>query len=231
MRDLHSHILYGVDDGARVKEDSINMLKTLEKKGVTDVVVTPHYIIGTDYNSNNKVKKSILEELQKETNIKLYLGNEVYIDNNIYENVLNGNISTINNSRYILIEFPLNYKLDNAKGIIFDLRNKGFIPIIAHPERYTYMNVDDFKVYIDMGCLMQGNIMSLNNKYGYKVNRRLKKLIKIRYIHFLGTDIHHDMEFNLDKLLKKVKGLLSSDEYLDICENNFKRVVNDLDIN
>ena len=82
MKDLHSHLLYGIDDGSISKEESIELLNKLYDAGVNEMVLTPHYIIGSNYSCNNINKSKLLKELQKETKVKLYMGNEVFIDNN-----------------------------------------------------------------------------------------------------------------------------------------------------
>ena len=112
MRDLHNHLLFGIDDGSTSIDESIKLLNEMEKSKVTDIMLTPHYIAGSDYCTPNSKKRELIEELKKQTNINLYLGNEVYIDNNIVADIRNDKISTLNGSRYVLIEFPLNEKLE-----------------------------------------------------------------------------------------------------------------------
>ena len=89
MKDIHNHLIFGIDDGSKSIDESIKLLNEMSDRGVTEIVLTPHYIIGTNYNCNNKIKKEKLKELQKLTKIKLYLGNEVFIDNNILEYIEN----------------------------------------------------------------------------------------------------------------------------------------------
>ncbi len=100
--DIHSHILYGIDDGSKSLEESINIIKEHIKMGFTDIVVTPHYIENSKYETNNIDKNNLLENLKKEIkkqNIKinLYLGNEVFINNNLEELINKNEISKINN--------------------------------------------------------------------------------------------------------------------------------------
>ena len=226
MKDLHTHILYGIDDGSIDYENSVRLLKKMEEASITDIVLTPHYIIGSKYNSDNKEKKRLQEKLMKETNIKLYLGNEIYIDNDILEYIEKDEISSINNTKYLLIEFPLSRKLTYMDELIFKLRKKGYIPIIAHPERYHYFKVEDLIELIESGCLLQGNITSLSNKYGGSAKRNLELLIKKKMIHVLGTDTHRDFDCDLDDALNKLRKITSSEYYLDLTEKNFDRIVN-----
>ena len=230
MKDLHNHIIYGIDDGAKDYQRSLNLLKNLESSGVREIVLTPHYIIGSNYNSNNKIKKEILTDLQKKTNIKLYLGNEVYIDDLIIEYIKNGEISTINNSNYLLVELPLSEKLECSKDILFQLRNNGIIPIIAHPERYHYIDLKELVTYVEMGCLLQGNITSLGKKYGKKAQKNLELLLRKNMIHVLGTDIHNSKIENLDKLIDKLTKLVGVKQADALLNDNFTKIVNNKNV-
>lgn len=229
MKDIHNHLLFGIDDGSSSLDNSIKVLNSLYNRGVTDVVLTPHYIIGTNYNSNNRTKLELIDKLRSNTKINLYIGNEVYIDNDIVDYILKREISTINNSRYLLIEFPLQEKLECYKEIIFELRNNGIIPVIAHPERYSYLNIKDLEDLINQGCLFQGNITSLIGKYGMKVKKNLELLLKKNMIHVLGTDIHkHDTD--IEECENRLKSLVSDKVYKDITCNNFDRIITDKDV-
>ena len=124
MKDLHSHILMGIDDGSKSLEESLEILKKAEQAGITDIVLTPHYIKNSKYDANNQKKKKLLNELSKEAralgiNVKLYLGNEVFIDNDIIKLIASKKIAKINNTRYILIELPMSSELNNALEIFF----------------------------------------------------------------------------------------------------------------
>ena len=223
MKDIHNHLIFGIDDGSESIETSIKILNEMSNRGVTEIVLTPHYIIGTNYNCNNKNKKEKLEELQKSTSIKLYLGNEVFIDNNILENIDNNNISTINNSKYLLVELPLREKLDIAYDILFNLRNKGIVPIIAHPERYHYIDLNTLVEYINLGCLLQGNITSLLGKYGKSAKENLEMIC------ILGTDTHHDCA-DLEKAYEILDKLVNKKLKEELLSKNFDKIINNEDI-
>lgn len=238
MKDLHSHILYDIDDGSRNLKESLEILKKASINGITDIILTPHYIKDSKYNANNKEKEKKLKNLQEElkkNNIKinLYLGNEVYIDEDI-NNLLKKDISTINNSKYILIELPLNSKCLILDEVLYGLVKENLIPIIAHPERYKayYKNYDFFDNLIKKGCLFQSNIGSLYGDYGRKSKKMLKELLKRNMIHFMGSDIHNQnskiYEKNIEKdLLKIVKDKNKVD---DLLINNTDKVINNKDI-
>ena len=224
MKDIHNHLIFGIDDGSESIETSIKILNEMSNRGVTEIVLTPHYIIGTNYNCNNKNKKEKLEELQKSTSIKLYLGNEVFIDNNILENIDNNNISTINNSKYLLVELPLREKLDIAYDILFNLRNKGIVP-----KRYHYIDLNTLVEYINLGCLLQGNITSLLGKYGKSAKENLELLIKKQMICILGTDTHHDCA-DLEKAYEILDKLVNKKLKEELLSKNFDKIINNEDI-
>jgi len=229
MRDLHNHLLFGIDDGSKSIEDSVNLLKSMEEQHVTDIMFTPHYIIGSNYNANNAKKKKLLNELKKKTKINLYFGNEIYIDNDVVEYIEKGEISSLNGSRYLLIEFPLNEKLELAFTLIQNIIKSGYIPIIAHPERYHYYDLDFFYDLISEGCLLQGNITSLCGKYGKNAKHNLELLIKKNMIHFMGTDIHTE-ELPLDDCYAALSRLVTKEKYKELTSSNFMLVVNNKDI-
>ena len=175
----------GIDDGSKSLTESIAILKKAKKAGVTDIMLTPHYIKNSKYACNNKNKEELLNELKKEMknnniDINLYLGNEVYIDSDIIPLINRNEIKTLNNSKYILVELPLTREVNEAIDIFKKLINKGYKVILAHPERYTYIQEDISKLeeFIDIGVLMQGNFKSLLGKYGEAAEETLIDLLK-----------------------------------------------------
>lgn len=224
MKDLHNHLLYGIDDGSKNIESSIKLLKKIKRQGVTEIVLTPHYIIGSNYNANNKEKSDLLNTLQKKTKIKLYLGNEVALDNGIVDHIENDEISTINNSRYLLVEFPLNERLECAESLLNNLIRYDLVPIIAHPERYHYYKLKDLEKFIDMGCLFQGNITSLVSKYGNHAKNNLTLLLKKDMIHVLGTDSHRNI-IDIGECEGELERLVSEERFKELTETNFDKII------
>ena len=189
--DIHSHILYGIDDGSKSINESIEIIKQHKEMGFKDIVVTPHYIENSEYITNNKEKNNILETLKKELkkqniDINLYLGNEVFVNNNLEQLLKNNEISSINNSKYLLIELPMHNKIKNITDIIYELRIKGIIPIIAHPERYEFVKKkpESVQELIEEGAILQFSILATdihfpNNKIYLNMNTIRKKITKI----------------------------------------------------
>lgn len=232
MIDFHSHILPGVDDGFKSMEDSLEELKIAEEEGITDIVLTPHYISDSSYSSSASDNKKIFNKLVKQKdklgiNVNLYLSNEIYINDNIEELVNKKLINPINN-KYLLIELPLNGYIQNSKRIIFKLISNGYKVILAHPERYPFLkeNKDAIKDFLDMGVLLQGNFMSLFGRYGKHSKKLLKYYLKKNYISFLGSDFHKVTKYNLKKLIFKLKFMRLKNDYIeDVLERNFKKLV------
>lgn len=229
MKDIHSHILFGIDDGSSDIEESIYIIKELSKRGYTDIILTPHYIEETNYNADNQEKETRLSDLKKalekeNININLYIGNEVFISSNINELIKKKKISSLANSKYILIEFSLYNKLSNDKDILLDLIESGYTPVLAHPERYEYYkkDINYFKDLVKSGVLLQGNLMSLlgNN------SKQLVNLLKENLIHFLSTDIHKKEDIKLlDKALIQLDKTISKEKQKQLLDINITKVI------
>lgn len=229
MKDIHNHLLYGVDDGLSTIEESITLIKELVKRGYTHLILTPHYVTDTRYSVANKEKEQKLEQLKKsllDENINIYLGNEIFITDNIKELIKSKKIKTLASTKYILIELSSYHQLSNDKEILFDLIKKGYIPILAHPERYDYYQ-DDIEVYkdlVDKGVLLQGNLFSLLDKHNKR--KVLIKLIKENLIHFLSTDIHKikDLEL-LDKSMKQLNKIIPKEKIKELLDLNMNKII------
>ncbi len=238
MKDIHSHLIYGIDDGSKSLDESIELLKEMEKAGTTDLMLTPHYVENSKYICNNKDKKEIFNKLKdrlkkEKININLYLGNEVFFTENFYDLIKKREISTLNNSKYLLFEFPMNHIYPNTGEVISNIISKGCVPILAHPERYMRFirHPEIAEDYLRMGILLQGNLTSLFGKYGFKSKRLLKLYLKNHWISFLGSDTHHDVKYSEKKLRKKLLRITKDEDYVnDLLYNNFDKVINNEDI-
>ena len=197
MIDIHNHLLYGIDDGSKSINDSIEVLRDLEHNGYTDIILTPHYITSSDYNSNRNKNLQLLELLKRnlkenDISLNLYLGNEIFIDDNIEELIKHGLISTLNNTNYLLIELPMSGEYKGYQELFKYLLDKGYKVVLAHPERYLSFQEDYDKVLElhHMGIYFQSNIDSFVGKYGPEAEKLVVKLLKDNLISFLATDIH-----------------------------------------
>lgn len=230
MIDFHSHILPGIDDGSKNLEQSIAMVNEAKKVGFTKIISTSHYMENY-YECNEKNRKELLEQVQKNVNgIELCLGNEIYITNNMIELLQNGQASSINRTKYVLFEFPLiTTRPMNDKEVIYRLVENGYIPIIAHPERYPFIqeNPDYLFELEEMGALFQANYGSIIGMYGLKAKKTLKILLKNNLISFFGSDVHRpEQVYNkMPKIIKKLKKIISNEEFEEFTEINPEKVL------
>jgi protein-tyrosine phosphatase len=196
MIDIHSHILPGIDDGAKDMEDSIKMLKMAEAKGTKTIVATPHYIRGRYENHYDEVAalhaQLKLAAKASGINVEILLGQEVMLDKYSLKLCKEKKLRGINGSSYMLIEFPFDNLPKDALDLIYELRLLDIKPIIAHPERYEYIYktptaINDF---IEEGCLFQVNTGSLQGIFGKKVQSTAKLLVREGIVDFLASDTH-----------------------------------------
>lgn len=197
MIDLHSHILPGVDDGARSLDESVEIVRRLANFGVTDIVATPHFVNETAFMvpaaKNYEILKQLGAKLAEEgIRVNLYLGNEIYIDENIAKFLREGKILPLAGGQYLLVELPLSGKFLNYKDILLDLMQMGYKVILAHPERYATIQKNLMVAYelAQMGILFQGDLGSLVGRYGKKAQRTIRQLIKMNTIFAFGSDSH-----------------------------------------
>ena len=223
MIDMHTHILPNIDDGSESMEETIKMLKEAKEAGFTDIITTSHYIENS-YDITKRERKNIINEIKSKSdieniNIKLYNGAEAYISNNIYELIEKEELPTLNNSKYLLMELPMNNKVLYLENVIYSLESKGITPIIAHPERYSYVQKDIKFVeeLVERGVLFQANYGSIIGKYGNDASKSVKKLLKKKLIHFLGTDTHksNSIYTQMNIILKKLEKITGK-EYLEL---------------
>lgn len=235
MIDIHSHILPGIDDGARNVEESMDLIRQAYSNGVTDIIVTPHYMTGSDYISDNAEKRKVITRLKyyvkkEKIPINIYLGNEVFVENDMLKYKKNKQITTLNNSKYLLFELPLNYKFNGLNDVVFNLEANKIIPVIAHPERYACVKEDPSIIedLINKGVLFQCNLGSFLGVYGKKSKEIVILLLKHHAITFMGSDIHRSgNEFynRIDEVKNIMRKYIDDSEIEDIFVNNAKRVL------
>ena len=227
--DCHSHILYGIDDGAKTIEDSIAILKKMQDLGFESIIITPHY--RGDYKANNLLKSLLLESLnsvldENNINIKLYLANEVRITSNMLELLEKETIKAIND--YFFLELPFTNKIYNLDKIIYELQSNNLKVVLVHPERYPYLTLNDFQKLVDNDVLLQVNYESIIGKYGFASKRMAKKLFKNNLVHLLGTDVHRDttiMFSEFETIKKKIIKIIGEEEFENLSYNNVKRII------
>ncbi len=197
--DIHCHMLPGVDDGAQTMEEALSMIDLSYQEGTRDIILTPHYMRG-----KNKCTREELRERYKEfkvlveerhPDLRLYFGNEVLYEEGIVQDLKDGYIQTLNDTKYVLVEFNIRTSYSQMYEAMQKIESARFRPIIAHVERYRclFKHIDRIDELVRMEVLLQMNISSVYGGLLDENARWCKKLVKEEYISFFGTDAH-DME-------------------------------------
>ena len=237
MIDIHTHILPEIDDGSQSSSETLDMITEAYDAGFTDIITTSHFITGR-FEVNKIERTLIISALQKKVDadgidLKLYNGAESYITPELIDYYENNSIPTLAGSRYALFEFPMNSKVLYGDKVIDDLLDNGYIPVIAHPERYQEFQKNPNLVieYLKSGVLLQGNFTSLFGKYGRHSRKVLKLYLKNKWICFLGSDTHHEVAYDNKKLEKMLLKITKDKEYAEeLLSKNFDKVINNEDI-
>lgn len=193
--DIHTHILPDVDDGAHSTPEALQMVRMAYQNGTRTMILTPHYR-GKFKNDPNWLREvfEIFCQLvaEQHPDMKLYLGSEVHYEQETPELLEAGRAMTINDSQYCLLEFkPTTLRSQIITGISETMRY-GFIPIVAHAERYEAFRTDKTLTdeVLDMGVLIQLNADSVMGKHGKNVMRFCERLLKEEKAHFIASDAH-----------------------------------------
>ncbi|NLX64744.1 MAG: hypothetical protein GX022_08245 [Clostridiaceae bacterium] len=202
--DIHSHIIPGVDDGAKDEAMALKMLKIAHDCGTRHIIATPHYVIGnTRFEFADIMEKCArLNKLVADVglNITVHPGCEAFITLEVSELYERGLIGTLAGSRCMLVEFPMMSIPPYIDNVLYDLQLKGITPIIAHPECNIEIqeNPGLMESYMERGILSQVNSGSVTGIFGVKARRTVMRLIKEGWVHFVASDAHSDTNRNPD---------------------------------
>lgn len=192
MIDLHSHILPGLDDGARDMRESIKMAAMAAQCGVTAMAVTPHCIHG-DVQMVVQTCERLRRQLQQaQIPLELYVGMEIFGTAETAELLQRGILMTLNGSRYPLIEFGFRTDGEEETEILESVLQAGYRPVVAHPERYEYIQRDPelINYWHKMGCLMQINRGSLLGRFGSAAREMAMELVHRGFATVVASDAH-----------------------------------------
>ncbi|HVU56150.1 MAG TPA: CpsB/CapC family capsule biosynthesis tyrosine phosphatase [Puia sp.] len=217
--DMHSHLIPGIDDGAKDMEDSIRLIRGLKDLGYRKLITTPH-ILGDFYPNTPEIIGEGLtavraELVRQNIDVELHAAAEYLMDDHFIRLLESGNPMLTLKEKLILVELSFAVPAINLKEILFQVQLKGYQPVLAHPERYLYFGADKtwYDQLKDAGCYFQLNLLSIKGYYG-KVSQELAQyLIKKKYIDLLGTDLHHEKHLaNLhsSRIADTVKKLLDT---------------------
>ena len=196
ITDMHTHILYGVDDGARSLTDSLDLISEEQNQGVQQIFLTPHYGYKFGCVDRKLLEKRFLEIQEKASkyfpDMKLYLGSELYYERNTIQHLKEGKALTMSGSRYVLVEFGVKDSYSNIFQAVYDLVYAGYLPIIAHVERYSALrnNSKAIEELVKSGAYLQVNAGSFLKGFPSRKAAFCKKLIKEELVYFIGSDCH-----------------------------------------
>lgn len=207
--DLHSHLIPGIDDGAKTMDDSIFLLQRMEQLGFQKIITTPHVMADGYMNSTETILtgRDRVRRAMKENNIHLVFeaSAEYNIDEGMYDKIDRKDLLPLGKN-YVLVEMPFLAKPNIMGDVIYKLQIAGYNVVLAHPERYGYFYENDFRTYKslkDKNVFFQINIASLTGTYGKGAKFTAEKMIDDKMVDFVGTDLHgaRHLEF-LEEALK-----------------------------
>jgi protein-tyrosine phosphatase len=191
--DIHSHVLFGLDDGARTLEDSLAMVRMAAEHGTTDLVATPHANLQFKFDPE-RIADCVAQVRESAGGaLRLYTGCDFHLSfDNIQDSIDHPRKYTINQQRYLLVEFSELLIFKNTEDIFARLRDAGMTPIITHPERNGLLRqrVENIAKWVDQGARVQVTAQSLTGAFGRKAQDFSRELLDRRLVHVLASDGH-----------------------------------------
>ncbi|WP_438347587.1 tyrosine-protein phosphatase [Paenibacillus sp. FA6] len=234
MIDIHCHILPGIDDGPQQLEQAIGLARAAVAEGITTLIATPHHLNGR-YNTPTEVMMQAVdmfkhELLQHRIPLRVEPGQEVHVHPGWIDEFYRGNLCTLANSRYMLLEFPARQVPPNLQDVLHELKVKGIIPILAHPERNSEV-VNSIKVtneLLEQGVLFQITAHSIVGLFGKRVQKWCFHLCKKNQLHFISSDAHDVVRRNfvMQKSYDRI-GKLFGDDVVEGLKLNALHVLED----
>ncbi|UJF34572.1 tyrosine-protein phosphatase [Paenibacillus hexagrammi] len=237
MIDIHNHILPELDDGSIDLEHSIHMARQAVEQGIRIVIATPHHQNGRYSNEAALIEQQVnlLQEGldQREIPLHIYSGQEVRVYNNLIEDIELKKICTLNNSRYLLLEFPSNRIPSGIHELLYELQLMNLRPIIAHPERNREIADNPLKLLelVQLGALSQVTAHSIIGVFGKQIQALSIQLCKHHLAHFIASDAHnnHNRAFKLAVAYQQLQEKVGQD-IVNSFQNHANSIIHDLPI-
>ena len=240
MIDLHSHIIPAIDDGCKDEAMSLAMLRKAAASGTTAIFATSH-VLGAGEHPSWEVLQTGAEKLRRvckenDIDLEIYSGTEVFMDWELLDELAANGSYCLNGERfgkqavtYILVELPMHFMPQYADDFWYELRLKGVVPILAHPERYPELmaNTEKLLAWRKEGLLLQCNAGSFAGKFGEAAERAAKLLLKNHLVDFIGSDAHRDVGRDTDmrKGAQVIREIAGEMELQRIAVENPKKVI------
>jgi len=220
--DIHSHLLPGIDDGAKTFEDSLGLIQALQKIGITQIITTPHIIQHVWENTHEQIiankNNTILGLRKNNINIPFQAAAEYMMDAQFVKLFQSNQLLTLKDN-YVLVEMSYINPPIQLYSILFDLQVAGYIPVLAHPERYLFYHkkFNEYEKLKESGCLFQLNLLAVVGYYGDNIAKIAEKLLQKGMYDYVGSDVHHDN--HIAAFDQKIK-LKDSSPLKEVIENN-----------
>ncbi|MDA8858258.1 histidinol phosphatase [Flavobacteriales bacterium] len=194
ITDIHSHFIPGIDDGSPDMETTIALIKKMQVLGFRKVITTPHVMSDFYKNSSEIILKGLTDirsELKAQNiDMEIEAAAEYYIDYDFDQKIGQEKFLTFGDN-YILVELSFMEAPENLFDIIFKLQLEGYKVVLAHPERYAFFTMDDYKGLVHRGVLLQINWLSIIGYYSPQIEQKTKELIAAEMVSFIGSDCHN----------------------------------------
>ncbi|MBQ7582520.1 MAG: hypothetical protein IJU25_06835 [Lachnospiraceae bacterium] len=195
MIDIHCHLLYGVDDGAATLEISREMLAKASEQGITDIILTPHYRQGMFPYHTDDIRSSfsVIREEAKQWNIRVYLGCEYHVDDEMVGNLKSGRVHTLAGTDCVLAEFGHASTFNQIRNSLDLLLSEGYTPVIAHAERYdVFLKEPSLLAECrNMGAMVQINADSILGRDGSRYKKACRQILKEELADIVASDAHN----------------------------------------
>jgi len=226
--DIHSHLL-PMQDGPKSASQAIKAIRIAEKNNISDMIFTPHYYsFDKTYEQNHitQVFQTIKEEIKRnKIELNVYLGNECAVDEKIIEDIKSGRAFTLNNTKYVLCEYPFYLIPCNFSSILYELLESGYKPIIAHPERNIYIE-SNYSLIQELkrnGCQIQINAISILGGYGSLCKKYSIKMLKDEIVDYIASDSHSEINRtpeSLNMAFRQLRRWIDEEYLLNLFINN-----------
>jgi protein-tyrosine phosphatase len=194
VTDMHSHVLPGIDDGAQTPEESIVLIKKMMDLGIQKIIATPHIMVDYYKNDAESINNALAilkaELVAQNIDIDISAAAEHYFDESFEKRVEERRVMTIGDN-YVLFEFSFITPPPNAIKVITKMRDMGYKPILAHPERYPYLNLEQLRSIRSYGCNLQLNTIALTGYYGRTSKKMAEDMVDNDLVDFISSDMHH----------------------------------------
>lgn len=233
MIDIHNHVLIGVDDGPGNSEEAVKLLKQAVDNGITDIIATPHHKT-THYTNPSSTVFQKLDELntiieEENLHIKVHPGQEIRVNGDILRDLSSEDSLTLNRSQYVLVELPFNDLPHYTEKLFFDMQMKGYIPVIAHPERCKPIIQSPGRLYnlVEKGAHAQVTATSVTGDLGENLKETSLRMIENNLVHLVASDAHNAeaRPFALNEAYEVITEELGSDVTVKLKKNAEKLLI------